>query len=122
MRFTRTAPRKRRCGLLLALGKRRRMRSSLPGRKEARSIPMRSGKRIARLARRAGLPKVHLHSLRHGFAVLSSQAGMDLKTISSRLGHSSIRLTADTYGHIVESLQTDAAQRLDAFVKNKCAG
>jgi integrase len=80
------------------------------------------GKRIRRLAQHAGLPKVHLHSLRHGFAVLSGQAGVDLKTISSRLGHSSIRLTADTYAHVVESLQSDAAQRLDAFVQSKRAG
>jgi integrase len=75
------------------------------------------GKRIKRLAKRAGLPDVHLHSLRHGFAVLSAQAGVDLKVISARMGHSSIRLTADTYAHVVESLQHDAADRLDTLVK-----
>jgi integrase len=52
-------------------------------------------KRFRRLSGRAGLPHVHLHSLRHGYAVLGLQAGIDLKTISSNLGHSSIRLTAD---------------------------
>jgi integrase len=80
------------------------------------------GKRIRRLAKRAGLPEVHLHSLRHAFAVLSLQAGVDLKVISARLGHGSIRLTADTYAHVVESLQRDAAERLDTLVRSKHVG
>lgn len=75
------------------------------------------GKRVSRIATRAGLPEVHLHSLRHAFAVLSLQAGVDLKVISARLGHGSIRLTADTYAHVVESLQREAADRLDNLVR-----
>jgi len=74
-------------------------------------------KRFRRIAQRAGLPDAHLHSLRHAHAVLSLQAGCDLKTVSMRLGHESIRLTADTYGHVVESVQRDAADRLDALVR-----
>ena len=43
------------------------------------------------------LPPVRLHDLRHGAATLMLLAGMDLKTISDQLGHSSVVLTADTY-------------------------
>jgi integrase len=76
-------------------------------------------KRFRRLAERAGLPHVHLHSLRHGYAVLGLQAGIDLKTISSNLGHSSIRLTADTYSHVVSSVGEDAADRIDAIIRGR---
>ncbi|GAA2636505.1 hypothetical protein Adu01nite_68190 [Paractinoplanes durhamensis] len=49
------------------------------------------------LARRAGLPPVRLHDLRHGAASLAHEAGADLKTLQDLLGHSSIVVTADTY-------------------------
>jgi integrase len=71
------------------------------------------GKKFMRTTKRAGLAHVHLHSLRHGYAVLGLQAGIDIKVISSNLGHSSIRLTADTYSHVVSSVGQDAADRLD---------
>jgi integrase len=76
-------------------------------------------KRFRRLTQRAGLPHIHLHSLRHGYAVLGLQAGIDLKTISSNLGHSSIRLTADTYSHVVSSVGEDAANRIDAIIRGR---
>ena len=75
------------------------------------------GKKFMRTTKRAGLAHVHLHSLRHGYAVLGLQAGIDIKVISSNLGHSSIRLTADTYSHVVSSVGQDAADRLDALVQ-----
>jgi integrase len=49
------------------------------------------------LVRRAGLPPVRLHDLRHGAASLAHEAGADLKTLQDLLGHSSIVVTADTY-------------------------
>jgi integrase len=75
------------------------------------------GKKFMRTAKRAGIEHVHLHSLRHGWAVLGIQAGVDLKTISAGLGHSSIRVTADFYGHLVEKLQRDAADRINVLVE-----
>jgi integrase len=77
------------------------------------------GKRFQRLTVRAGLPHVHLHSLRHGYAVLGLQAGIDLKTVSSNLGHSSIRLTADTYSHVIASVGEDAAERMDGVLRGR---
>jgi len=72
-------------------------------------------KRFRKAMKDAGLD-VHLHSLRHGYAVLNLEAGTDLKTISANLGHSSIRLTADTYSHLTATLQRDAANRFDALL------
>lgn len=72
-------------------------------------------KRFRKAMKDAGL-NVHLHSLRHGYAVLNLEAGTDLKVISANLGHSSIRLTADTYSHLTATLQRDAADRFDVLL------
>jgi integrase len=50
--------------------------------------------------RRAGLRQVSFHSLRHSNASLRIQAGQNIKYISEQLGHSTIRITLDIYGHL----------------------
>ena len=55
------------------------------------------------------LPPVRLHDLRHGVATLMLLAGMDLKTISDQLGHSSVVLTADTYLSVAVELGLKSA-------------
>jgi Phage integrase family len=52
---------------------------------------------------RAGLPELRLHDLRHGFASLLIDQGNDLKMVSEALGHSTIQITADLYGHLFPS-------------------
>jgi integrase len=76
------------------------------------------GKRFRRVAVHAGLG-ASLHGLRHGFATIHLQAGTDLKTVSESLGHSSIRLTADLYSHVVASVKRDAADRIDERVRGR---
>ena len=56
---------------------------------------------------------MRLHDLRHSFASMAIAAGVDLKTISTALGHSTIAVTADVYGHITEAGMRDAADRID---------
>jgi integrase len=73
------------------------------------------GKRFVKAMKAAGID-VHLHSLRHGFAVLSLEAGTDLKVVSASLGHSTIKLTADTYSHVTAKLQRQASDRLDILL------
>jgi integrase len=68
---------------------------------------------------RAGLPLMPLHSLRHTHATLLLQAGIHPRVVMERLGHSSIRVTLDTYSHVVGGLQEAAAQRLDEFLLAK---
>jgi integrase len=69
--------------------------------------------------RKAGLPPMPLHGLRHSHATLLLQAGTHPRVVMERLGHSSIRVTLDTYSHVVGGLQESAAQRFDDFVGAK---
>jgi integrase len=50
--------------------------------------------------RRAGLRQVSFHSLRHSNASLRIQAGQNIKYISEQIGHSTVRITLDIYGHL----------------------
>ena len=59
--------------------------------------------------KRAGLPHVRLHDLRHGYASALLAEGVPLLTVSRLLGHSSIVITSDTYAHLTQSMTRDAA-------------
>lgn len=61
---------------------------------------------------RLGLPKVTVHDLRHSAATMMLTAGVPLPVIAEILGHSTMRVTADLYAHIVPELRRDAADRL----------
>lgn len=74
---------------------------------------------FAHVLRKAGLPPMPLHGLRHSHATLLLQAGTHPRVVMERLGHSSIRVTLDTYSHVVGGLQESAAQRFDDFVGAK---
>ena len=69
--------------------------------------------------RQAGLPPMPLHGLRHSHATLLLQAGTHPRVVMERLGHSSIRVTLDTYSHVVGGLQELAAQKFDDFIEAK---
>jgi hypothetical protein len=58
------------------------------------------------------LPKIRLHDLRHTAATLALAAGVHPKVVQERLGHANIAITLDTYSHVVEGLQEDAAARV----------
>ncbi len=71
-----------------------------------------------RALERAGLPEsVRFHDLRHASATILRRARVDLKTVSERLGHSSIGVTADLYQHAVPELDEDAAARLERTIR-----
>jgi integrase len=65
---------------------------------------------------RLKLPAVTLYSLRHGHASLLLEAGVPLKVVSERLGHSSIQLTADTYSHVSDQLQRRAVEQFESYM------
>jgi integrase len=65
---------------------------------------------------KAGLPHIRLHDLRHTHASLLLQAGVHPKVVQERLGHSSIRVTLDTYSHVMGGLQEAAAQHFDKLL------
>jgi integrase len=60
------------------------------------------------IAKRAGVRRVRLHDLRHGFATRALEAGVPAKVVQDILGHSSITMTLDLYSHAVPSMQKDA--------------
>jgi len=64
------------------------------------------------LALKAGLPVIRLHDLRHTNASLALSAGVDLKVVSERLGHSQLAITADLYTHVNRGLGKAAAEQI----------
>ena len=71
---------------------------------------------LHRVLKRAGLPKVRFHDLRHTFATLALQNGVDVKTVSGMLGHFSAGFTLDTYAHITSAAQRQAAQTMGSVL------
>jgi len=76
---------------------------------------------FVRLATEANLPPIRLHDLRHTSASLALAAGIPMKVVSQRLGHSSIAITADLYTHVVPAVAQDAADRIAAVVPRRAA-
>jgi integrase len=69
-----------------------------------------------RLLVAAKLRRVRFHDLRHTFATLLIQQGEGLPYIRDQLGHSSIKITVDTYGHLVPGGNRQAVDKLDERV------
>ncbi|NPV45147.1 MAG: site-specific integrase [Firmicutes bacterium] len=67
--------------------------------------------------KRAGLPRLNFHCLRHTHASLLLKAGVDIKIISERLGHSSVRITYDIYSHLMPGMQRTAVEKLEQLLK-----
>ena len=65
------------------------------------------------LLQRAGLPSIRFHDLRHTFATLALENGMDVKTLSAMLGHVSAATTLDIYTHITDDMRLTAAANID---------
>ena len=65
------------------------------------------------LLRDAGLPKMRFHDLRHTAATQMLVNGVDILTVSKRLGHSKSSITLDVYGHMIPGLQEKAASIMD---------
>ena len=70
-----------------------------------------------RLLGEAGLNKIRFHDLRHTFATLAIQNGVDIKTLSSMLGHYSAGFTLDTYAHVTDKMQREAAKKVGRFMR-----
>ncbi len=71
-------------------------------------------RRFSRLAKRLGLCGAHFHTLRHTFATRLLELGVDVKTVSALLGHSSARTTLDFYAHSLSEQQRAAVALLSA--------
>ena len=66
--------------------------------------------------KKAMLPQIRLHDLRHTHATLALQAGVHPKVVSERLGHATVSITLDTYSHAIPALQEEAAALIAGLV------
>jgi integrase len=63
------------------------------------------------------LPPVSFHALRHTHVSVLIRAGVDILTISRRIGHSKAAVTLDTYGHLIEGADAAAAKAIEGMLK-----
>ena len=71
---------------------------------------------LHRVLKRAGLPRVRFHDLRHTFATLALQNGVDVKTVSGMLGHYSAGFTLDTYPHATQRMRRETADTIGSAI------
>ena len=71
---------------------------------------------VCRRSGYAGLPHIRFHDLRHTFATLALQNGVDVKTVTSMLGHYDAGFTLRTYTHATRQKQDEAAQTMGSFM------
>ena len=75
-----------------------------------------------KLLKNAGIEEhVRFHDLRHTFATMAISSGVDVKTLSSMLGHYSAGFTLDTYTHITNDMQRGAAEKIGSFMESATA-
>src|SRR5262245_25361325 len=72
--------------------------------------------RADRAWEKAKLDRITLHEARHTYASLMIAAGVNAKALSEFMGHSSIQVTLDLYGHLMPGAESEAASRLDALL------
>lgn len=68
------------------------------------------------LIKKAAVPKIRFHDLRHTHATLLLAKGVNVKVISERLGHSNIKITLDTYSHVLPTMQEDAVNKIEEIL------
>jgi integrase len=58
------------------------------------------------------ISRIRFHDLRHTHATLLLEQGVHIKVVSERLGHSTTRMTLDTYSHMLPGMQKQAAEKI----------
>lgn len=85
-------------------------------RKAGASSPSRITARADKAWKDAGLERLTLHEARHCYASYMIAAGVNAKALSTYMGHASIAITLDTYGHMLPGNEEEAATLLDAYL------
>ena len=73
-------------------------------------------KKTQQILERSGCKRVRFHDLRHTFATMALSHGMDIKTLSSTIGHISAETTLDIYSHITDSMLKTAAVKIESGI------
>ena len=87
-----------------------------PLRPEQPTRPSTAYNRIKTLLKKADLPNLRFHDLRHTFATHALTSGVDVKTLSGILGHTKSAFTLDTYTHTTGDMQRRAAEIVETFL------
>lgn len=82
-------------------------------------VPEYVSRTFRNLARQAGLPPIRLHELRHTSASLALAAGVPMRVVSERLGHSTIGITQNLYTHVFDELSRDAADKIAGLIPRR---
>ena len=87
-----------------------------PLRPEQPTRPSTAYNRMKTLLKKADLPDLRFHDLRHTFATHALTSGVDVKTLSGILGHTRSAFTLDTYTHTTGDMQRRAAEIVETFL------
>lgn len=68
------------------------------------------------VVRKIGMDDIRMHDLRHTFAMLSLQMGVDIKTLQQELGHHAAAFTLDVYGHVSEDMLNAASESMQQHI------
>ena len=71
---------------------------------------------LKKILKKAGLPNIRFHDLRHTFATTALEYGIDIKTLSATLGHITSDTTLDVYSHVTDTMQKEAARSIDVGI------
>ncbi len=74
--------------------------------------------RLKTILKKAGLPSIRFHDLRHTFATHALSSGVDARTLSGILGHTNASFTLDTYTHVTNDMQKNASVIVGRFMKD----
>jgi integrase len=74
-------------------------------------------RRAQRAWKQAGLNPIGLHECRHTFASFMIAAGVNAKALSVYMGHASVTITFDLYGHLMPGNEQEAGRLLDAYLR-----
>ena len=75
--------------------------------------PETCGRRLSRILEHAGCRHIRFHDIRHTFATMALENGVDVKTLADILGHSTVETALDTYTHITNEMQNRSAVTID---------
>ena len=87
-----------------------------PKREDAPLAPATIRQRLGLILEHAGIKKIRFHDLRHTFATNALKHGMDVKTLSTIIGHISSRTTLNVYAHVTDEMKEKAAVTIDRSI------
>ena len=74
-------------------------------------------RRFNRLVDRAGVPRIRLHDVRHTYATMAMDAGVNPKLLSDRIGHANELVTLQIYTHRTTGLDRPMAEQLSRLIE-----